>query len=157
MFTIVQDTREQIPLDFSFYTECDGIEKRKLDTGDYSIVGREQDIFIERKRTTAELAINLGVDKERFYKELERAKNIKWKYILCEFTINDILAFPENSGIPKYKWPSIKFRGKAMYTLCKKIESDYGISFVFCENANDAANELIKIFTMIEESEGVGF
>lgn len=157
MFKIIQDTREQIPLDFSFFEECEGVEKRKVDTGDYSMVGYEDKVFIERKRNSGELSINLGVDKDRFYRELDRTQDIPFKYIVCEFSVNDLLEFPKNSGIPKDKWSKLRFNGKALYGLCKKIEEQYGIRFVFCDNRHDAAEQIIMIFKQVYESNNVGF
>lgn len=157
MFTIIQDTREQIPLDFSFFEQCDGVLVDCVKTGDYSMVGYEDKVFIERKRSSGELSINLGVDKDRFYRELERARDIKWKYIVCEFSVNDLLEFPKKSGIPKNRWSKLRFNGKALYGLCRKIEEEYGIQFIFCINREEAAEEIIKIFTQVYESDNVGF
>lgn len=47
------DSREQYPYAFG------GAEVRKLDYGDYTLAGKENEIFIERKASVAELAGNL--------------------------------------------------------------------------------------------------
>lgn len=48
-FTIIIDTREQIPWEFGYHNTA----KMKLDTGDYSIQGYEDIIAIEQKRVLA--------------------------------------------------------------------------------------------------------
>lgn len=156
MLTIIQDTREQIPLNFSFYINTN-IIVRKVELGDYSLEGYEDKVFVERKRTTGELSVNLGVDSKRFYKELESASSLKFKYIVCEFTINDILSFPNNSGIPTKFHKDLVFSGKALYKLVKDIESKYGITFIFCENAEQAAEEVVKILKKVKGYYEVGF
>lgn len=157
MFTIIQDTREQIPFDFSSYDECQKVVIKTLKTGDYSLDGLENNLFIERKRSTGELANNLGVDKVRFFKELERMSKVKWKYIVCEFSIDDIISFPTNSGIPKNKWSSLKFTGRALYKIMKDVEAKFGVKFIFAENSEDATDKVIEIFKKVKEYYEVGF
>lgn len=154
---IIQDTREQIPFNFSFYPECEEVIVKCLKTGDYSLVGYEDKVYIERKRSTSELAINLGTDKVRFFKELERMEKVKWKFVICEFSIDDILSFPKNSTIPRNRWATLKFTGKAIYTLMKQAESKFGVKFIFCDNPQEAAEEVINIFKKVEEHYKVGF
>jgi len=155
---IIQDTREQIPLNFSaFAEEIDKIQVVKLENGDYSLAGYENDIYIERKRSTGELSTNFGVDKERFNNALARTKTAKWRYIICEFTLDDILSFPENSGIPKRVWPKLRFTGKALYSFVKNVEKTHDIRFIFCENAEQAAEEVIKILRMVSTHNSVDF
>ena len=71
-FTVIRDTREQEGYYFSEYDTCAGMIDQKLDTGDYSIVGMEEKICIERKGSVEELAINLGQKKHAFLNEIER-------------------------------------------------------------------------------------
>ena len=158
MFTIIQDTREQIPLNFSFYPECDNVIKKAIKTGDYSILGYEDIVFIERKRSSAELANNFGFDSKRFYSELDRTKDLKWKFIVCEFSINTLLEFPKYSGIPREKWSNLKFNGNALYTLVKNVEKKYNINFIFCDNSPEvAAQEVINICKKVVEYYEVSF
>ena len=63
-YTVIKDTREQDGYTFerfeSRYHACAGMVVQKLDTGDYSLVGLEDKLCIERKGRISELAINLG-------------------------------------------------------------------------------------------------
>ena len=66
--TIIIDSREQTPLDFSFPTVTAG-----LTTGDYSVAGLEDDFCIERK-TLTDLYGSLSYGRDRFKLELHRMK-----------------------------------------------------------------------------------
>lgn len=53
--TILVDTREQTPWEFSHYSTA----KQKLDTGDYTVSGLEDKLAIERKKSVGEIANNI--------------------------------------------------------------------------------------------------
>lgn len=87
--TIIIDTREKLPLSFKCL-HIRGVKElptitRKLDVGDYSIAGFEDQVFIERKSVN-DLYGTLFSGRERFERELERAKDHKYKYLLVEST-----------------------------------------------------------------------
>ena len=71
-----------------------GTELCSLDAGDYSILGVENLIRIERKAGFAELFGNMipVSNKERFEREMEKLRQVKHKYILIESTLcHDIM------------------------------------------------------------------
>lgn len=146
MYKIIRDTREQYPWDFTFYDNCDEVIIRKLETGDYTLEGYEDILVIERKRNTGEIANNIGFAKTRFNAELERMKKIKWHYIICEFSIDDVLAFPVNSGIPKNKWSNLRINGKYMMKTLSSYKELYGIDVIYCENEFGAYQKATEIF-----------
>jgi len=87
-FTIAFDTREQLP--FSFQNiRMDRkrafvlTQKRTLLTGDYSIVGYEDRICVERK-SLEDLYRTLGKDRERFMRELERMQTMECSAVVIE-------------------------------------------------------------------------
>ena len=87
--TIIIDTREQRPLSFESL-HIRGVAKldtvvHKLDVGDYSIQGLEDKVFIERK-SVQDLYGTLFQGRERFERELERAREHKYKYLVIEST-----------------------------------------------------------------------
>ena len=120
-FTVIKDTREQDGYTFikekARGFECLGMINKKLDTGDYSLLGFEDKICIERKASTSELANNLGKDKYRFLKEIERMRAFPHKFIILEFTLEDLMNFPEGAGIPQENLNSIKITNKYMGLL----------------------------------------
>ena len=133
MYTVVRDTREKV--DHGWFWEASatysGTVVSKLDEGDYSIQGYEQLVAIERKGSVSEWATN--VIQDRFERELERLRSIKYVWILLEFNIVDILNYPVGSGIPKKMWKSIRCRGPFIIKRMIEIEVEYpNISIMLC-------------------------
>ena len=94
---IIHDTREQENGHIleAFDKKKIAHEERKQETGDYNFYVKANaelgflrdtyftdELFIERKNSLDELAQSLLA--ERFHNELKRAKNRKWKYLICE-------------------------------------------------------------------------
>lgn len=145
---IIRDTREKVGYwDFSFYGHEQYI--RKLDTGDYSIEGYENNLCIERKKSTSELAINIGSDSKRFEAELERMKIYKYKYIILEFSVDDVLKFPKNSNIPKALASKIKISGQFIMKKILEYEKEYGVEIIFAGNQQKAIDLVLEIFQEI--------
>jgi ERCC4-type nuclease len=92
-FTIIRDTREQKGKGWMFRASanCAGMEKEKLDVGDYAIKGLEDTIMIERK-TIGDLWGTLGNQKnyQRFLREMNRAKNHRMKFLIIEGSLADV-------------------------------------------------------------------
>tara|TARA_R110002020_G_scaffold133090_3_gene297017 strand:+ start:3824 stop:4279 length:456 start_codon:yes stop_codon:yes gene_type:complete len=141
---IIQDTREQNPFSFAFY-DCE-TTIATLKTGDYTLQGYEEVIAIERKKSTSELATNLGKYKDRFEREMERLSKFDHKYIVCEFTEADLLQFPKNSSIPKRIVKYIRMNGKFMRKQLYKYEDEYGVQIIFCDGKAEAEREVMEIF-----------
>ena len=90
-YTVIRDTREREGYHFSKFDKCQGMVVRKLDTGDYTLLGLEDKICIERKGCVEEVAINFGKKKKQFLAEIERMKEFPHKFILLEFSLEDLL------------------------------------------------------------------
>ena len=92
-FRIIRDTREQKGKGWEFRASanCSGMERKKLDVGDYAIEGMEDVIMVERK-TFGDLWVTLSIQKnyERFLREIERAKNHRIKFLVIEAKLSDI-------------------------------------------------------------------
>jgi len=93
-FTVVIDSREQLPFTFQNVR----IDRRKafvltqihaLHTGDYSIVGCEDKICVERK-SLEDLYQTLGKGRERFIRELERMQDFERSLIVIEASYQEI-------------------------------------------------------------------
>lgn len=138
---VIVDTREQNPL---IFPETEFIlHHEALKTGDYSIRGFETAFTIERKASTSEIANNLFED--RFENELQRMINIPYKFLLCEFTLRDVLSFPINSGIPKWRWKKLRLNGNFIHKRLVELQVDYGIHIVYAgDHANEAAITIIR-------------
>jgi ERCC4-type nuclease len=149
MFTIIKDTREKVGAwDFSFAAECESQIVQKLDTGDYSIVGYETVVTIDRKKTSGELYSNLFTDYARFKQELIRMKNFPYRYIICEFSLDDVAVFPERSGIPKFLWGKLKKVDQFIKRL-ELVEEGYGIKIIYAGSKEEAEKAALDIFNNV--------
>ena len=157
-YTVIKDTREKTGWDFDFYEKCEGVLKQGLKTGDYTAVGLEDHLRIERKASTAEIALNLGRKREQFDAEMERIQEFRWKYIVCEFSEDTVMSFPQGSTIPKARWRHLRMNGKFMRKRLYNFETKYGVEIIFTngkEEAEEKAIELIEAaYKTLKEENG---
>lgn len=83
--TAIVDTREQTPLDLSPLR----VERGTLSTGDYSIVGLEDEVSIERK-SLGDLLACVGRERERFERELDRLRAYRVRCLVVESSWQEI-------------------------------------------------------------------
>lgn len=141
---IIRDTREKVGYwDFSFYGHEQKISK--LDTGDYSLVGFEDVLCIERKKSTSEIATNIGKDKKRFEAELERMKTFKYKYLILEFSVANLMEFPNNSGMAKAQQKNVRINSQFLFKKLNEYEEVYGVEVIFAGNKENAVNIALDI------------
>lgn len=145
-FVVIQDTREKNGWNFDIYDSCIGTLTKGLKTGDYTIEGREDFFIIERKATTAELALNLGKKRVQFEAELERMLAFRHAYIVCEFSESRLMQFPKGSTIPRRRWRYLRMNGKFMRRKLHEYEEKYGVEIIFCEDRHSAEEKAIEIF-----------
>lgn len=144
-FTIIVDTREQIPWEFGHHNTA----KQKLDTGDYSIHGYEDIIAIERKKSVSELATNLS--EHRFKDVLERLSKIKHPYMIFEFEFDEICMFPVGSDIPKRLWDKLRISGNYIIKRLIEIQLEYNIQIIFCGDPSNAERFAVSLMKRIYE------
>lgn len=86
--TAVIDTRESLPYDFSEL----GLRHQlgTLRTADYSVLGLEHVIAIERK-SLSDFVMCCGVERERFEFELKRLMAFEHKALVIEATYDDLM------------------------------------------------------------------
>jgi ERCC4-type nuclease len=146
-FTIIRDSREKKGKGWQFRSSanCDGVEVAKLDTGDYSIKGCEHLIMIERK-TITDLWGSLIQGRERFTREMERAKYIPHRYLIIEATLSDIM-----KGI-RYS----KVKPQTILASLVSLEVKYGIHVIFTSKTTGIAQRYVrslldKLYSYIRE------
>lgn len=144
-FTIIVDTREQIPWEFGFHDTA----KKKLDTGDYSIEGFEDILAIERKKSVSEIATNLS--ESRFKDVLQRLSKIKHPYMVFEFSLDEVYSFPVGSDIPKRMWDKLKISGNYIIKRLIEIQLEYNIQIVFCDDSSNAEKFSASLMKRIYE------
>lgn len=141
--TIVIDSREKHPYTF---TEGFPTVRKKLDAGDYSIVGAEGRFAIERK-SLSDFVSTIIHCKVRWYNEMERLRSYDAAYIIVEANLPDIYAGTYRS----------KANPKSVVGLALALMRDYRIPILFCGDrtsgrrivewfAVDFAKRLVKTF-----------
>jgi len=135
-FTVIIDTKEQKPLEFknAEATVLEGIERKKLDTGDYSIKGLEDIVCIERKATVAEIAKN--VTQDRFDRELKRMLEYKYRFLICEFSWSDVARYPNNLNLSAEAKKARRVKGPFVRSKICDYALDYNIQVLCCSSRN---------------------
>jgi len=147
-FTIIVDTREQMPWEFGFHTTS----KTKLDTGDYSIEGFESIFTIERKRSVSEIANN--ITEPRFKDVLSRMGQIPHSFMLMEFDVEDIYSFPVGSDVPKKMWDKLRISGNYIMKYLVEAQLNHNIHILFCGCSENAEKTAVSIMKRIYEKYG---
>jgi hypothetical protein len=148
-YTVIRDTREQEGHGWIWdeSRNCDGTIREKLDQGDYSIQGLESLVIIERKGGIAEFASN--VTQNRFEEELVRLDTVKYPWVLLEFNMSNLLAYPKGSGIPKKKWKQLRFNGFYILKRMLELEMQFRSRVIFC--GSDGKIVASSIFKRVTE------
>jgi hypothetical protein len=144
MFTILVDTREKLPWKFpSTYKTT----LAKLDSSDYTIDGMWEKLAVERKKSVSEISGNLN--SSRWKPFLEKLADYPHKFIICEFSYDDILLFP--SKLPFKVRKKIKVRAPYIFKCLSEIEVKYGISICLCGNRKNAQDYALAIMKRVWE------
>jgi hypothetical protein len=144
---IVRDTREKEGYGWFFEESqyCEGTQLKKLDSGDYSIAGRESVVAIERKESIVEFAQNLTQD--RFERELERMEQIEHPYVVLEFRFEDLVQYPYSAQIPPNVKSNIKITGQYLLRRLCELQIKYKTKFIFAGKfGKQFAESLFKRF-----------
>ena len=147
---IVQDTREQKPLDFSAIPARPKVVVATLATGDYSIQGMESVVCLERK-SIADLVDTLVRDLSkqhkgtvgRFAKELERMRAYKYAAIVVEGTRRDIFQHRYVSKVPP----------RMIEAMIDFIWVGSGIPTFWCDDAEITAECVYSILKQVYKKE----
>jgi ERCC4-type nuclease len=147
-FTIIVDTREQMPWEFGLHTTS----RTKLDTGDYSIDGFQNLLAIERKRSVSEIATN--ITESRFNDVVNRLSKIPHAFMLFEFDIMDVYNYPVGSEIPKKMWDKLKISGNYIMKILTEIQLNQNIHILYCGSSSTAERVAVGIMKRIYEKYG---
>ena len=159
-FTIIRDTREKEgytfePVETRYHT-CKGMVMQKLDTGDYTLEGLEDKLCIERKSSVAELAGNVGQDRHRFMREIERMKEFPHRYIVLEFSLSDLMLFPEGSNISESDWGKVKVTNTFMLRTLMEFQIFDNIHVLFCDSKKHAKWAVLSILKRVNDIYSIG-
>lgn len=149
-FTVVADTREQQVLEFPPSKYIAGTVRNKLDTGDYSIQGLETVLCIERKGSLIEMYRN--VTESRFERELTRMAAYKYRFLILEFSLSEVLGIPYSLGVKKEVYSKMKLSPNYIMRRIAEIQVQ-GIQTVFAENREIATDVITNIMKCVYECE----
>lgn len=131
---VLVDTREQDPF---LFTDLDnwigGVERRKLDVGDYSVAGMESLLALERKSLT-DLISTLMQRRMSFFASCERLAQFRWKALLVEATYEDIKS-PYDEDLCTQAHPN------AVSGSLDALEAKFGIPVIYASRNHDLAEE----------------
>jgi hypothetical protein len=143
-YLVKRDTREQLGWEFPEKDRCRGTVAATLKTGDYTLEGFEDRFVIERKRSPSELSQNLF--QKRFDAELVRLDKFEHAYLFLEFEFADLVRFPENSGVPKSKWPFLRVTPQLLVKRLHEVQLEHpSLRVLFVGRyGREAASSLFK-------------
>jgi len=133
--TVVTDTREQTPFEFS---EGVHVIRRTLATGDYSLQGMENSVAFERKGID-DLVNTLIHGRRRFSEELVRMQSFIQRAVVVEASVADILNHRYRSEAHPH----------AVLAAVNVIFLDYGIPIFFWGNRPHCRHMLENILEQI--------
>jgi ERCC4-type nuclease len=142
--TILVDTREQLPFEFlNVPNWIEKTKKKKLDVGDYSIEGMEDQIALERK-TLTDLITTLMQHRKRFFKLCEKLAKYRWRALLIEATYEDVKS--------PYDDLNTEAHPNAVSGSLDALEAKFGIPVIYTSfyrslSEEKAASWLSKHFT----------
>jgi len=140
-FIILTDTREQKPYKFPNTKIC------TLPYGDYTVEydGKNylDQIVIERKGGVGELFGFAGTGRERFVRELEKMRDVKYKYILCEFDYLSIVNNQPPGILPASQVYATMFSFMIKYQITPLFFNSYA-------NGRDALYTILRYFVKYE-------
>lgn len=119
---IIRDTREQAPFTFCGY-DCE-VQAGTLTTGDYSLAGLSDRCAVERKSLDDLLGCLTGEGRERFERELARARGLDAFAVVVEASMQDMA---EGRYRSKMK-PHAALQSVLAFTV------RYGVPFIWCGN-----------------------
>lgn len=132
--TIIADTRESLPLDFSGFRGVN-VVRQGLKTGDYSVQGYTDSICFERK-SIPDLVGTLIGGHERFLREMDRMKSFDVKYILVERTPDRLYWYCDQRGW-EYKFNTI-IQSLLAYAC------HYQVRVRFCKDREEMADYIVR-------------
>lgn len=147
--TVIVDTREQRPFDFTPFTKWVGDwVTRTLPTGDYSVEGMEAILALERK-SLADIIGSVTQGRARFLRFCERLAEYRYKAILIEASYQDIKT-PYPNEVYTEEGYRRHVEGGRLYTRAHpngisgtldSINAKFGIEIIYTSRVRELAAE----------------
>ena len=149
---LICDTREKKNQHVLDYLETNNVPfvVRKLDYGDYQDHERKH-ICIDRKQNIAELAKNVTRERDRFIREIERAKADGCRLVILveqnKYKDRDRWVSVKNiTDLMLWSSPHTKIRGEKVFRVLMELQYKYNLSVVFCDKRTTARKILEIIY-----------
>ena len=135
--TIIVDSREQSPYHFTNISPWSivPLSHVALATGDYSLIGYQSRITIERKSISDFLG-SISAGRERFEREFERMSQMEFAAVVVEGELSDVL----NHAKAKTRMNTDSILGTV-----RSWSIRYGVHFFFCMGRRHAEIETIHL------------
>lgn len=143
-YNVIRDTREKQGYGWTFLQHtvkkrppiCSGMVTQKLDIGDYSLVGYEDILTIERKEDFGELWLNYS-ERDRFERELDKMSALKYPYVLIESQLT-----PDHFNLspPQYQ---TKAPGKALIRWIMSLGIKYNVHIMMVGQCGKKVAQMI--------------
>lgn len=146
-YIVLRDTREKPDNGWSFRASesCAGMVIKGLKTGDYTVDKLEHILMVERKGSIAEFAQNLVQNYDRFCRELERAEQHKYCFILLEFSMEELIGYPRTTDLPQRIKRKIQVTGSLLLKRLIMLQTQYKTKILFCgSEGQKVANAIFK-------------
>ena len=151
-FNIIRDQQEKKNYwEFATASFIDTVKVEHIKTGDYVIEGYEDLCAIERKGTIQEFSQNIY--QKRFVKELERLEDIKYPFVILEFSMFDVYNFPATSTMPHYIKKKIKVKWYDIVRKLNEFQVCYKTKFILADHYGQQTAQ--NIFKRILEKESL--
>ena len=133
--TLLIDTREQNPLDFSrFEGWFAGLERKALTRGDYSIAGLEEICVVERK-DLPDLVHSFTADRRAFGKRIKKMSAYPHKLLVITAAMSEV----------KSRYPFSSFNpNRVMQALIASL-AGWGVPFL-CTETHELAEEMVASY-----------
>ena len=143
---IIQDSREQKPLDWSGIEGIEKVEVMALSYGDYSAIvhGKSVPVLFARKGFSDLWGTMTNTENyARFKKEMERAKKDGMKLILIiEGSYSDVWNGFDRSA----------FTGQSMLKKLAMLFVRYDLDYIFCESRRVMSRRISDVYLAIERN-----
>jgi DNA excision repair protein ERCC-4 len=113
---ILIDTREQKPFSFDAFPGAT-TETATLPVGDYSLSGFLDKVSIERKSLDDLIGCLMGKERERFERELARARHLEMFHVVVEADLNDLAQGRYKSAMKPHSAAQSLFAFQVRYRL----------------------------------------
>ena len=78
-------------------------------------------------------------------------KDFRYKFLVLEFSLTDLMKFPEGSSIPEGDWGKLKVTNKFMLKMIMEFQLYKNINVLFCDSKKNAKWAVLSIIKRVNE------